>query len=332
MSLDYASLLFFMPYSSPLVHPSRTASNLHRASAHAVHPALFRAMPHRDVRIAVHAGQRSANACHRPATLQRSKLTSRASPRLKDADVDQDELQRLYSQLLLLVRRMFKICRLVHADLSEYNLLYHKKQIYIIDVSQSVEEDHPRAFDFLRVDITNMEDCFARRGARTLGPKRAWDFIVGNNHAGTEEVVDEWLGMEHDPADDAVFMSSFIPRTLGQVYDPERDIELVKAGKGDQLIYNQTLNAVPAATVPIPVEEQKGGQEESRKEQSAGDAQGDSQAPVTEHLTVDGAAGSGQDEDDSESEEEDGPKGPRGFRHEDRDAKKVGHSVIRSSA
>ena len=115
---------------------------------------------------------------------------TRASPRLKDADVDQDELQRLYSELLLLVRRMFKICRLVHADLSEYNLLYHRKQIYIIDVSQSVEEDHPRAFDFLRVDITNMEDCFARRGAKTVGPKRGWYFIVVNNHEGSAAIIE----------------------------------------------------------------------------------------------------------------------------------------------
>jgi RIO kinase 1 len=30
------------------------------------------------------------------------------------------------------------------------NLLYFRKRIYFIDVSQSVEHDHPRALDFLR--------------------------------------------------------------------------------------------------------------------------------------------------------------------------------------
>jgi RIO kinase 1 len=186
-----------------------------------------------------------------------------------------------------------------------------------------VEEDHPRAFDFLRVDITNMEDCFARRGAKTLGPKRAWDFIVGNNHDGSQGVIEEWLGMEHDPADDAVFMSSFIPRTLGQVYDPERDIELVKAGKGDQLIYNQTLNAVPT---PAPRAEES---VERAEDQAASKAEVEVEGRLSAQDALSEAEDAEADEqsqaEDAEDSEEDGEahKGPRGFRHEDRDAKKV---------
>jgi serine/threonine-protein kinase RIO1 len=34
------------------------------------------------------------------------------------------------------MRRMFHDCRLVHGDLSEYNILCHQGQIYFIDVSQ----------------------------------------------------------------------------------------------------------------------------------------------------------------------------------------------------
>jgi hypothetical protein len=37
--------------------------------------------------------------------------------------------------------------------------------------------------------------------------------------------------------DDAVFFSSYIPRSLGEVYDPERDVDLLKSGQGDTLIY-----------------------------------------------------------------------------------------------
>ena len=33
---------------------------------------------------------------------------------------------------------------------AEYNVLVHNNEMYCIDVSQSVELDHPRAFDFLR--------------------------------------------------------------------------------------------------------------------------------------------------------------------------------------
>jgi RIO kinase 1 len=41
-------------------------------------------------------------------------------------------------------------------------------QIYIIDVSQSVEHDHPNALEFLRKDCKNVIDFFARNGAQTL--------------------------------------------------------------------------------------------------------------------------------------------------------------------
>ena len=49
--------------------------------------------------------------------------TPSASPRLKDADISLSKLPRLYGELLVAMRRMFHVCRLVHADLSEYNIL-----------------------------------------------------------------------------------------------------------------------------------------------------------------------------------------------------------------
>ena len=52
--------------------------------------------------------------------------------------------------MVVMVRALYQRCRLVHADLSKYNVLVHNGELYCIDVSQSVELDHPRAFDFLR--------------------------------------------------------------------------------------------------------------------------------------------------------------------------------------
>lgn len=105
-----------------------------------------------------------------------------ASPRLKDADEmigsDAATWQRLYRELLASMRIMYHECRLVHADLSEYNILYHERHLWIIDVSQSVEHDHPRAFDFLRADITHVDEYFARRGVHTLGLRRTFDFVT----------------------------------------------------------------------------------------------------------------------------------------------------------
>jgi RIO kinase 1 len=35
-------------------------------------------------------------------------------------------------------------------------LLYHEGKAYVIDVSQSVEHDHPNALEFLRKDLVSI--------------------------------------------------------------------------------------------------------------------------------------------------------------------------------
>lgn len=99
-----------------------------------------------------------------------------AAPRLKDASISSERMPALYMQLVTDVRTMYQQCRLVHADLSEYNLLYHEGRLWIIDVSQSVDLDHPRCFDFLREDLLHVNSFFARKGAQALlGPVLASD-------------------------------------------------------------------------------------------------------------------------------------------------------------
>jgi hypothetical protein len=45
------------------------------------------------------------------------------APRLKDAEISQKRAKRLYHDCIVIMRRMFQECRLVHGDLSEYNML-----------------------------------------------------------------------------------------------------------------------------------------------------------------------------------------------------------------
>lgn len=54
--------------------------------------------------------------------------------------------------------------RLVHGDFSEYNMLWWKGRVVVIDVGQSVPLDHPRAEEWYRRDLAN-----AVRYVRRLG-------------------------------------------------------------------------------------------------------------------------------------------------------------------
>ena len=54
------------------------------------------------------------------------------------------------------MRTLYQKCKLVHGDLSEYNILYFKGHLYIIDVSQSVDVDHPLALDLLKEDCLHV--------------------------------------------------------------------------------------------------------------------------------------------------------------------------------
>ena len=58
-------------------------------------------------------------------------------------------------------------------------------ELYIIDVSQAVDLDHPRALDFLREDATHVNAFFRRAGIATLTTRELFEFVVDPNiHAG----------------------------------------------------------------------------------------------------------------------------------------------------
>lgn len=48
----------------------------------------------------------------------------RPSPLLKDAKIeDADKIAQLHFDIILMMRKLYKECKLVHADLSEYNIM-----------------------------------------------------------------------------------------------------------------------------------------------------------------------------------------------------------------
>lgn len=85
------------------------------------------------------------------------------APMIKDVKID---FQAIYEQVVEDLTIMFSKAKLVHADMSEYNLLYHRRKAYFVDVGQAVAKDHPAADYFLERDVRNLVRFFSSRGVK----------------------------------------------------------------------------------------------------------------------------------------------------------------------
>jgi RIO kinase 1 len=245
-----------------------------------------------------------------------------AYPRLRDArlagdDVD-EQWRTLYIQLLGVMRRLYQVCSLVHADLSEYNILYNDGRLYIIDVSQSVEHDHPRALEFLRMDIKNVGDFFRRQGVDTLQDRAIFNFITTPVGPVEEPALSQAIehlyeirpeAAETDEAaaalevDNEVFRNQYIPQTLDEVYDIEKEADK----KVDDLVYKHMLADQVAG------KKEDDGEEAGSSDEDSGD----------------GAALSDDSSEVDESLFEKGP--PRGKKHEDKDEKRLHKQAVKEA-
>lgn len=246
------------------------------------------------------------------------------APRLKDFSFtgDEDEVHdkwlECYLTCISLIRMMYQTCKLVHGDLSEYNMLYWKNKLYFIDVSQSVEHDHPRSLEFLRMDIKNVGDFFRRKNVNIFSERETFEFITdakAQNDLGAMRERLEQMQAERNirteeeslrlDREDEVFRQQYIPRTLEQVYDVERDVDQIQRGEGDTLVYRELL----ANKTVTDNGEQPLGSEVDEDEDTED-----------------------SDEDGSKKEwSEDENKQPRGHRFEDKDEKKVSSSLTNPS-
>lgn len=94
-----------------------------------------------------------------------------AAPKLKNAILSAAELIIAYEEVVDIMVRLYNDAKLVHADLSEYNILWHDDKCWLIDVAQSVEPGHPSAYEFLMRDCDNISTFFTRKGVSGVKTK-----------------------------------------------------------------------------------------------------------------------------------------------------------------
>lgn len=253
------------------------------------------------------------------------------SPRLKDAGLREKHMREAYVQTIMIMRRLYQRCKLVHGDLSEYNLLWHRSQVYVIDVSQSVETDHPAALDFLRKDASNVNDFFNKSGKLdVMTTRQLFEFITTVISGGEEEemkYLDKVMKevqesqrlqsiqseqerreqQQQTDVDEAVFMSSFLPRSLNQVAD--YDVRQIERGAVEETY----AHAVAALTGNQDVVDKyrnyqtgEGLAASSTKKQEGADsnAEGDDGLDVEDDSESEGENSNFSEGEDSEEEEQ----------------------------
>ncbi|XP_058995566.1 serine/threonine-protein kinase RIO3 isoform X1 [Mustela lutreola] len=110
------------------------------------------------------------------------------APKLKEVKLSSEEMKEAYYQTLHLMQQLYNECTLVHADLSEYNMLWHAGKVWLIDVSQSVEPTHPHGLEFLFRDCRNVSQFFQKGGVKeALGERELFNAVSGLNISADNE-------------------------------------------------------------------------------------------------------------------------------------------------
>ncbi|PSP95254.1 serine protein kinase RIO [Halobacteriales archaeon QS_4_62_28] len=79
------------------------------------------------------------------------------------AEVDIENPKTAFEVVREYMRRLYD-AGLVHGDLSEYNVIVHDEQLYIIDLGQAVTVHHGNAGEYLQRDCVNVASFFTRQG------------------------------------------------------------------------------------------------------------------------------------------------------------------------
>ncbi|CAI4064213.1 hypothetical protein N7582_002614 [Saccharomyces uvarum] len=249
-----------------------------------------------------------------------------ASPKLKDYPYkDREEIFHYYYTMVAYMRLLYQVCRLVHADLSEYNTIIHDDQLYMIDVSQSVEPEHPMSLDFLRMDIKNVNLYFEKMGINIFPERVIFQFVISEvleKFKGDYKNVPDLIGYisknlpikstEQDEAEDEIFRSLHLVRSLGGL--EERDFDRYTDGKFDllkSLIAHDNERNFAASEQFEFNDNDHGSAPES--EESSG----------SEYEDLSGSEEDEDDSDDSEYYDDDEPKILKGKKYEDKDVKKL---------
>lgn len=123
-----------------------------------------------------------------------------AAPLLREIYLSAEEAARTMEKIVTYIGLLYRRAGLVHADLSEFNIMYNGEPV-IIDMGQSVTLDHPMARKFLTRDVSNLARFFQSR--YSIGSEEdIWEKIRRTPGESIETVEDGSCCEDPDIAED----------------------------------------------------------------------------------------------------------------------------------
>ena len=87
---------------------------------------------------------------------------------------------RTYNTLIKYITKLYRKAKLVHGDLSEYNIMMRRGYPVLFDVSQAVPPSHPLAEILLRRDLDNINMYFRRLGVTVNSNEKCYTEVTGH--------------------------------------------------------------------------------------------------------------------------------------------------------
>ncbi|MFA7185424.1 MAG: serine protein kinase RIO [Victivallales bacterium] len=92
------------------------------------------------------------------------------APQIKDVELE--DPTETYEEIISFIVDGWREARLVHGDLSEYNILMSDEGPVVIDCGQAMDIGFPGAAELLERDIANVNRFFRLRGAKIIEPEK----------------------------------------------------------------------------------------------------------------------------------------------------------------
>lgn len=107
-------------------------------------------------------------------------VDGKVAPQLKKVRLD--DPKKTFKEIMGEIKKLYK-SELVHADMSEYNILMKGDVPYLIDFGQAVITQHPNSLMFLRRDINNITNYFNREYELGISSDQVYDYVTTNKNS-----------------------------------------------------------------------------------------------------------------------------------------------------